>query len=300
MTTKHQSGRCIGVVVVLSPLDALGDDKVSKKIAAGYSAINLTSPSFTHQAAIDLKNGAFNFVYLSPKIFLNNKVFEDIYLSPDFQQKLVLVVVDEAHMIYTWGIAKTGCQNLKTLVRHQDQGKFCPSYGNLSSALLNKNKALLLLMSGTCPPKAIKAIKNSLKLTETDIHLICGELTQPEICILRIPMSHSMSSCKDVAQIYLLACKTPNDQLVPYLIYSGICHATLTVLQVLVATQGTPVDHTNPESSFGCRYHAVTGALDKADCIEGFSQGQLPVIGKLVDPGSTRQDACRSMGRASA
>jgi superfamily II DNA helicase RecQ len=107
MTTKHQSGRCIGVVVVLNPLDALGDDQLSKKIATGYSAINLTSPNFTHQAPVDLINGAFNFVYLSPKIFLNNKVFEDIYLSPDFQQKLVLVVVDEAHMIYNWGIAKT-------------------------------------------------------------------------------------------------------------------------------------------------------------------------------------------------
>jgi hypothetical protein len=120
-------------------------------------------------------------------------------------------------------------------VHHQDQGTFCPSYGNLSSALLNKNKAPLLLMSGTCPPKAIKAIKNSLKLTQTDIHLIRGELTQTEICILRIPMSHSMSSCKDVAQTYPLACETPNDQLVPSLIYSGTCHATLTVLQVLAA-----------------------------------------------------------------
>jgi superfamily II DNA helicase RecQ len=39
MTTKNCTGRCIGVVVVLNPLDALGNDQVAEKIAAGYSAI---------------------------------------------------------------------------------------------------------------------------------------------------------------------------------------------------------------------------------------------------------------------
>jgi hypothetical protein len=39
-------------------------------------------------------------VYLIPKIFLNNKAFEEMYLTPSFQQKLILVVVDKAHMIY--------------------------------------------------------------------------------------------------------------------------------------------------------------------------------------------------------
>ena len=167
MTTKDRSGRCMGVVVVLNPLNALGDNQVVKKVASGYLAINLTAPNFTNTAALDVKTGQNNFVYLSPEIFLKKKVFEEIYLSPDFQQKLVLVVVDKVHVIYTWGLTESGHWKAKTIVHHQDQGEFCPSYGNLASALLNKNKAPLILMSGTCPPRVIEGIKKSLKLNNT-------------------------------------------------------------------------------------------------------------------------------------
>jgi hypothetical protein len=127
---------------------------------------------------------------------------------------------------------------------------FCPSYGNLSSALLNKNKAPLLLMSRTCPPKAVEAIQNSLKLTETKIDLIRGELTRTKIQILRIPITNSLSSCKDVAKLYPSADKTSDEQLVPSLIYSGTCHATLTVLEVLAAARGTPGNHKKAEIPF--------------------------------------------------
>ncbi|PLW29896.1 hypothetical protein PCANC_20791 [Puccinia coronata f. sp. avenae] len=124
MTTKDRTGRHIGVVIVLNPLDALGDDQVTEKIAANYTAINLTASNFDTKAEIDVWNGVFNFIYLSPEIFLNNKTFEEIYISPNFQKKLVLVVVDEAHMIYTWGLAETGNKVEKILARHQDQGVF--------------------------------------------------------------------------------------------------------------------------------------------------------------------------------
>jgi superfamily II DNA helicase RecQ len=100
MTTKDCNSRHIGVVIVLNPLDALGDNQVTERIAVNYTAINLTAANFNTKAEIDLRNGVFNFIYLSPKIFLNNKTFEEIYISPNFQKKLVLVVVDKAHDLY--------------------------------------------------------------------------------------------------------------------------------------------------------------------------------------------------------
>jgi ATP-dependent DNA helicase RecQ len=266
-------------VIVLNPLDALGDDQVTEKIAANYTAINLTASNFDTKAEIDVWNGVFNFIYLSPEIFLNNKTFEEIYISPNFQKKLVLVVVDKAHMIYTWGLAETGNKVEKILARHQDQGVFRISYGNIGSALLNKNKSPLLMMSATCPPKAIEAITDCLKLTEEgQLHIIRGELTRPEIHIIRIPMSHSLCSCEDIASIYPLAEETPSNQLVPTLIYSGTRHLTLKVLEVLAAARGTHGDHLNAGSLLGRRYHACTGKLDKEDCIEEFGQGKFPLI----------------------
>ncbi|PLW13259.1 hypothetical protein PCANC_18940 [Puccinia coronata f. sp. avenae] len=278
MTTKDRNGKYQGVVVVLNPLDALGDDQVSEKIAANYTAINLTAPNCDGKAATDVANGVFNFIYLSPEIFLNNKTFEEIYLSPKFQSKLVLVVVDEAHMIYTWGMAETGQKVGKVSARHQDQGAFRISYGNLSSALLNKNKSPLLLMSATCPPKAIKAIKTSLKLEDSEIDIIRGELTRPEIRILRIPMCKSLSSCEDISILYAFAKDVPSSELVPSLIYSGTRHMTQTVLEILSVARGTPGEYKIADSLFGRRYHACTGKRDKEDRIADFGQSKFPII----------------------
>ncbi|EFP78569.2 uncharacterized protein PGTG_04525 [Puccinia graminis f. sp. tritici CRL 75-36-700-3] len=278
LTARDRKGQFLGVVVVLNPLDALGDNQVEEKISAGYTAINLTQLNFNQQTANEIKNGLYNFVYLSPEIFLNNKGFEEMYLTPSFQQKLVLVVVDEAHMIYSWGLVESGKRHLKTLVRHQDQCAFRPSYGNIGAALLNKNNAPILLMSATCRPKAIEAIRKNLKLVDTDLDIIKGELSRPEIRILRITMNNSLNSCLDLLRMYPSQQQTPNSQLVPTLIYSGTRHATLKVLEVLDAARETPGQHLIAGSDFARRYHACTGELDKQDCISDFAEGKVPLI----------------------
>jgi superfamily II DNA helicase RecQ len=255
LTTRDRNGKFLGVVVVLNPLDALGDNQVEEKITAGYTAINLTQLNFSQQTAGGVKNGVYNFVYLSPKIFLNNKAFEKMYLTPIFQQKLVFVVVDEAHMIYSWGLVESGKRHLKTLVRHQDQCAFCPCYGNIGAALLNKNNAPILLMSATCRPKAIDVIKLNLKLVKTDLGIIKGKLSQPEIRIIQITMNNSLSTCLDLLRMYPSEKQTPKNQLVPTLIYSGTRHATLKVLEVLDIARKTPGHHFIAGSDFARQYH---------------------------------------------
>ncbi|KAH9463762.1 hypothetical protein Pst134EA_015846 [Puccinia striiformis f. sp. tritici] len=188
LMTKNRKGEILCVVVVLHPLDELGNNQVEEKVTAGYSAINLNKANFNYETVKKVQRGVYNFVYLSPEIFLTNHLFEDLYLSHRFQSKVVSVVANEAHMIYLWGLVGSGKKHLKSLVRHQDQDIFCPSYGNIGAALLNKNKAPILLMSATCRPVAIEAIEKNLKLVDPDINIIRGELSRLEICIIRIPM----------------------------------------------------------------------------------------------------------------
>ncbi|OAV89212.1 hypothetical protein PTTG_07769 [Puccinia triticina 1-1 BBBD Race 1] len=59
------------VVLVLNPLDLLGKDQ-------------------------------------SPEVFLNNEFFTDLYFSNVLQSRLVLIVIDEAHMIYVWALCNWG------------------------------------------------------------------------------------------------------------------------------------------------------------------------------------------------
>ena len=120
-----------GVVVVLNPLDALGDNQVLEKNAAGFTAINLTKLTFNAGEAKKIQHGEYNFVYLSPKFFLNSKLFSQVYFSAEFQSRLAMAVVDEAHLIYHWGMVKSkqGKKLSSALRRHEDRGVFQPSYG---------------------------------------------------------------------------------------------------------------------------------------------------------------------------
>ncbi|EHS63911.1 uncharacterized protein PGTG_20892 [Puccinia graminis f. sp. tritici CRL 75-36-700-3] len=223
------------VVLVLNPLDSLGDNQVYEKEQAGFTAINLTKLNFNQKTAIDIANGVYNFVYMSPETFLNNKIWDAVYFSSKFQNRLALVVIDEAHMVYIWGLVASG-QGKKAaaiLIRYQDIGIFRPCYGNLGGHLLFRNNKTILLLSATCRPVAIKAIKASLKLDDDHVDMIHGELTRPEIRIIRIPMEKSLASSLDLIKLFPSASDVSNSDLVPSLVYSGSRNRTLTVMEVI-------------------------------------------------------------------
>ncbi|KNE98931.1 hypothetical protein PSTG_07776 [Puccinia striiformis f. sp. tritici PST-78] len=167
------------VVLVLNPLDTLGDNQVAEKRLAGFTAINLTKLTFNLQTAKEISNGDYQFVYLSPEIFLNSKQFETGYYSPIFQKRIALIVVDQAHMIWIWGLVESGTpgKSISAHFRHEDYGIFRPSYGKLGPQLLFRNDAPLLLLSATCRPVAVEAIKKSLKLTDDNVDMLHAELT---------------------------------------------------------------------------------------------------------------------------
>jgi superfamily II DNA helicase RecQ len=171
------------IVLTLNPLDTLGDNQVEEKIEAGFTAINLNKMNFNQTTADKIANGNYQFIYLSPEIFLNNKIWEDVYFSSAFQNRLSLVVIDKAHMIYMWGLVKSGPGKhlAKMYGRQQDVGIFRPSYGNLGGQLQSRNNIPILLLSATCRPIAVKAIKESLRLDDSEIDILRGELTWPEI-----------------------------------------------------------------------------------------------------------------------
>ncbi|OAV98162.1 hypothetical protein PTTG_25827 [Puccinia triticina 1-1 BBBD Race 1] len=108
------------VVLVLNPLDALGDNQVAKK-KGKFTAINLIKLTFNKNVAEEIKQGNYNFVYLSPEIFLNNKLWDLVYFSTEFQQQLALVVVDEAHMVYLWGLVESNGRRVNAVfIRLED------------------------------------------------------------------------------------------------------------------------------------------------------------------------------------
>ncbi|KAH9459285.1 hypothetical protein Pst134EA_019440 [Puccinia striiformis f. sp. tritici] len=90
MLPKDRNRNIYGLVAVLNPLDALGNNQVEEKNQAASTSINLKKSLAAKRVA-----------------------FTSVYFSPEFQSKLALVGVDEAHMIYSWGLVKGGQKKLK-------------------------------------------------------------------------------------------------------------------------------------------------------------------------------------------
>ncbi|PLW26484.1 hypothetical protein PCANC_22940 [Puccinia coronata f. sp. avenae] len=271
-----------GVVLMLNPFDALGNNQVSEKITSGFTSINLTKLTFNHAEACKICRGEYSFVYLSPEIYLKSKLFASVYFSAEFQSCIALVVVDEAHLIYHWGIVKStqGKKKTSALGRYyEDRGTFRPSYGNLYNRLLARNGAAILLLSATCPPKTLRAIQCNLKMDSSKLVILRGELTRTEIRIVWVFMKGSMTSFSDLADLYtpISVSDIPNEKVVPSLIYCNTRRRTGQVLEVLATACGTPKEASESRSPFALRYHLCTGDQDKKDVEKDFGEGVFPI-----------------------
>jgi superfamily II DNA helicase RecQ len=91
-------------------------------------------------------------------------------------------------------------------------------------------------------------------------------------------MKCSIQSCDNLLQIYGAQSITPNDQMVPSLIYSGTRVRTLQVLEVLDQARETLNKNKDPQNTFARRFHACTGDDDKTDVINDFAAGKVPVL----------------------
>lgn len=157
-------------------------------------------------------------------------------------------------------------------------GVFRPSYGNLAAQIMATDGTPLLLMSATCRPIAIQEILLSLKIPRPNITILQGELTRPELRLIRIQLKHPLKSAKDLLDFFALKSDIPDNNLTPMLIYSATQDSTRTVLKVLNIARGTPGDVMNGNSLFANRYTATTGPKDKIKRADDYAKGLFPLM----------------------
>jgi superfamily II DNA helicase RecQ len=215
----------------------------------------------------------------SPEVFLNSSLFTELFFSDAFQAILALIVVDEAHMVYLWGlVASKQSKTLIIFARLEDQAIFRPAYGHIGTRLMATDNIPLLLLSATCRPEAVAAITTSLMLQPSELSKIDGELTRPEIRFIRIYMDSTLSSCDDLLRIFAPHTTTPAQSAIPTIIYSGTRNRTFQVMKVVNEARHTKWHEYDPHDGFIRRYHAVTGDDEKERAIGDFGQAAVPVI----------------------
>jgi superfamily II DNA helicase RecQ len=233
---------------------------------------------FNGKTAAQIRAGAFNFIYLSPEVFLNSPLFRDVFYNNEFQDWLALIVIDEAHMVYSWGLVDSGkAKNSSAHKRTQDHSLFQPLYGDIGGQLNATEGVPILLLSATCRPVAIEGILKSLFITEDNIIFVRGELTRPKIQILRVVMKCSLKSNHDLLWV-IEKVETVDKDIAPTLIYAGTRNATLQVMKVVNQSRKKPTAERNPCSSMMHRYHSNTGGYAKVGSINQFTNKKYPYV----------------------
>ena len=91
--------RVITTIIVISPLVSLMQDQVNQLEKQGISAVSLSETSVRDDKLI---SGHYTFVYSSPELLLSNEAVRELIGSKVYKERVVGVVVDEAHCISHW------------------------------------------------------------------------------------------------------------------------------------------------------------------------------------------------------
>ena len=88
------------IIVVVSPLIALMKDQVGKFMSKGLHAVRIGN--CTTEVEHQIKNGEYQLVFVSPEAILVRSKWRRMLGNGIYQDKLVGLVIDEAHCVRTW------------------------------------------------------------------------------------------------------------------------------------------------------------------------------------------------------
>ena len=94
------AGSTGSIVICISPLTTVMIDQQAKFTAMGLNAEFVGEAQENREVVSKVLNGQL--VFISPENLLNNKSYRGMLLSDKYKNKLVGLIVDEAHCVKTW------------------------------------------------------------------------------------------------------------------------------------------------------------------------------------------------------
>jgi superfamily II DNA helicase RecQ len=141
------------------------------------------------------------------------------------------------------------------------------------------NSVLLLMLSATCRPLVVSSITHSLMLLPTNINMIEGKLTRPEIQFIWVFMKSMLHSCHDLYRMFVPHTTTSSKDSVPTIIYSGTQNRNLQVMKVVNESCARKNHKYNPCDGFIQCFHSATSRdSKKIQTMYNFSAGKFPLI----------------------
>jgi hypothetical protein len=144
---------------------------------------------------MDLSRGKYRICYASPEILLHNPQFKKLFRTEDFRQKVVAMVVDEAHVIESW------------------KDKFRKDYGELQMLrIIVGTEIPWLALTATCSTKTFEVIYMTLGMgVDKPFYGIDLGADRPNLALWVRPMEYAASSMVDLLAFVPTSPQSPSD-----------------------------------------------------------------------------------------
>ncbi len=90
------------IVVCISPLTSLMIDQKAKFTPKGVKAEFVGEAQNDRAAVENVLKGQCELVFISPESIISNPLYRNMLLTEVYKERMVGLVVDEAHCIKTW------------------------------------------------------------------------------------------------------------------------------------------------------------------------------------------------------
>ncbi|KAG9125841.1 hypothetical protein FRC07_005991 [Ceratobasidium sp. 392] len=173
------------VTLFVAPLLALHTEMTEtfkNKYHLSAIALNSLVETGTKDIFDEIIDGKYQIVTLAPEMLLNQRFVDAVLKSRRFRQRLLSVVIDEAHCISHWG------DNFR---------KLYGAIGLIRAFLLPRTP--IVAMSGTLTRRVRRHICKKLGFSLTGgnfLNLNEGN-ARPNVSIASLPMQHPVESCRD-------------------------------------------------------------------------------------------------------
>lgn len=155
-------------VIVVEPLNVIINQQISK---LGDMAVHLKELNLSK--AIKDGHFSYSFIYSHPENIIGKPSVNTFFQCKCFDDKRVVIVIDEAHCILEWG------------------DEFRPDYSKLVELRAVLPQATILCLSATLSVKGQADIKKCLSLRDCRIHVEIPIKPNISISVLRRPASSS-------------------------------------------------------------------------------------------------------------
>ena len=90
------------IVVCVSPLTSLMMDQKKKFTRSGLVTVFVGEDQTNKGVISSILKGNVQLVYISPESLVCNPFYRNMLLSPVYKEKLIGLVIDEAHCVKSW------------------------------------------------------------------------------------------------------------------------------------------------------------------------------------------------------